>query len=263
MANARIGWIDLSKGFAIICVVLGHALDDGSALSKLIYSFHMPFFFISAGYLLNLGKWGGAENFGKFAAKLFNRLLMPYFIANLSFYPIWFVVCHKLGYWNYFWEWDTIKPIESFMEIFIGDGTNLVLGQLWFLPTLFLAQIILIGLYNRLSGGGAKIFVLAVVIVSCVGLVVKDFVLLPLGLDIALVMQIFLLIGLAVKRFKILERLTPTLCGVLTLILLGVVYFNEPIDFNSRIYRNPLLTLASGVTGTFAHHENFRADDGR
>ena len=243
-------WLDFAKGIAMISVVLGHALDDDSSLSKLIYSFHMPFFFIMAGYLLNLDKWGGAENFKPFAAKLFKRLLVPYYLANILFFPIWFVVCHELGHLNYFWEWCTYKPLNFFTEIFIGDGTNLVLGQLWFLPTLFLTQIILIFLYNHLIKIGAKIFLFAVAIVSCAGFVIKNFFLLPMGLDIAFAMQIFLLAGILIRRHKVLDKMDFKLCGALILILLGVFYFNETIDVNTRIYGNPLLFYAGGLAGT-------------
>ena len=247
---SRMNWLDFAKGIAMISVVLGHALDDDSSLSKLIYSFHMPFFFIMAGYLLNLDKWGGAENFKSFATKLFKRLLVPYYLANILFFPIWFVVCHELGYLNYFWEWCTYKPLNFFTEIFIGDGTNLVLGQLWFLPTLFLTQIILIFLYNHLIKIGAKIFLFAVAIVSCAGFVIKNFFLLPMGLDIAFAMQIFLLAGILIRRHKVLDKMDFKLCGALILILLGVFYFNETIDVNTRIYGNPLLFYAGGLAGT-------------
>lgn len=246
----RITWIDFAKGFAIISVVLGHALDDDFSLCRLIYIFHMPFFFILAGYLLNLDKWGGAKNFKKFLTKLFKRLLVPYYLANILFFPIWFVVCHELGYLNYFWEWCTYKPLNFFTEIFIGDGTNLVLGQLWFLPTLFLTQIILIFLYNHLIKIGAKIFLFAVAIVSCAGFVIKNFFLLPIGLDIAFAMQIFLLAGILIRRHKVLDKMDFKLCGALILILLGVFYFNETIDINTRIYGNPLLFYAGGIAGS-------------
>lgn len=246
----RITWIDFAKGFAIISVVLGHALDDDFSLCKLIYIFHMPFFFILAGYLLNLDKWGGAKNFKNFLTKLFKRLLVPYYLANILFFPIWFVVCHELGYLNYFWEWCTYKPLNFFTEIFIGDGTNLVLGQLWFLPTLFLTQIILIFFYNHLIKIGAKIFLFAVAIVSCVGFVIKNFFLLPIGLDIAFAMQIFLLAGILIRRHKVLDKMDFKLCGALILILLGVFYFNETIDVNTRIYGNPLLFYAGGLAGS-------------
>jgi len=78
----RIGWIDFAKGVAIILMVLGHAVVT-SPLKKFIFVFHMPFFFVMAGFLLNLNKWGGAENFNAFAAKLFKRLLVPYYLAEL------------------------------------------------------------------------------------------------------------------------------------------------------------------------------------
>jgi len=85
---SRMNWLDFAKGIAMISVVLGHALDDDSSLSTLIYIFHMPFFFIMAGYLLNLDKWGGAKNFKNFLTKLFKRLLVPYYLANILFFPI-------------------------------------------------------------------------------------------------------------------------------------------------------------------------------
>jgi len=54
----RIDWVDFAKGFVMILVVLGHAILAGS-LQNFIYVFHMPFFFVMAGFLLNLDRWGG------------------------------------------------------------------------------------------------------------------------------------------------------------------------------------------------------------
>ena len=55
----RIVWVDFAKGSAIILVVLGH-FSEGD-LQKFIFVFHMPFFFVMAGYLLNFNKWGGGR----------------------------------------------------------------------------------------------------------------------------------------------------------------------------------------------------------
>lgn len=55
----RIKWVDFAKGFVIILMVLGHVIIYTSDLCKFIYVFHMPFFFVMAGFLLNLDKWGG------------------------------------------------------------------------------------------------------------------------------------------------------------------------------------------------------------
>ena len=45
--------ISICKGLAIILMVIGHAEAPG-AISAFIYEFHMPLFFITAGYFFNL-----------------------------------------------------------------------------------------------------------------------------------------------------------------------------------------------------------------
>ena len=61
----RITWIDFAKGFAIISVVLGHALDDEFSLCVLIYIFHMPFFFYLGGLSFKFGQVGRRGEFQK------------------------------------------------------------------------------------------------------------------------------------------------------------------------------------------------------
>ena len=61
---------DLLRGFAIVLVVLGHCIQDGSGvgyrsealyfsdrLYQFIYSFHMPLFMMISGYL----SWGSIQ----------------------------------------------------------------------------------------------------------------------------------------------------------------------------------------------------------
>lgn len=132
MKLLRIEWIDFAKGVAIILAVFGHAATYESIAGKFIYTFHMPFFFVTAGFLLNLSKWGGAENFSKFSAKLFKRLFVPYYLAELLWYPIWFVVCHEAGYLKYLWSWNSLSPSQALSAVFTGNGnaSGLILGQL-------------------------------------------------------------------------------------------------------------------------------------
>lgn len=55
----RIAWVDFAKGFIMIAVVFLHASIPDTAVNKFLGSFRMPFFFVMAGFLLNLDKWGG------------------------------------------------------------------------------------------------------------------------------------------------------------------------------------------------------------
>lgn len=245
----RITWLDFAKGVAIILVVLGHVMTKDLPPNEFLAVFRMPFFFVTAGFLLNLDKWGGDKNFRPFAAKLFKRLLVPYYVAELLWYPIWFVVCREGGYLNYLQGWAYIKPFYALTAIFIGNGNDigLILGALWFLPALLCAEIIFIKLYNRLNKIGAEIFTLTVVTAASFGFSLMP---LPMGLDIALAAQIFLLAGVLIRRYNVVERLNPKICGVLTLIVIVAFELNERVSMNSRVYGNAFLFYAGGLAGT-------------
>lgn len=250
--SSRIAWIDFAKGVTIIIVVLGHVIIGRMDLNKFIFVFHMPFFFIMAGYLLNLDKWSGADNYKKFEAKLYNRLLRPYFLAELLWYPIWFVVCHEAGFLKYLWGWCATNPFEAFIMIFIGNGNGkgLILTQLWFLPALFFTEIIFIKLYNRLNAIGAEILTLTVVVASSLGIYFANFFVMPWGVDIALAAQIFILAGVLIRKHNIIERINLQVAFVLSLIIIVAFCFNVRIDMNYRCYGNVLLFYAGGIAGT-------------
>ena len=249
---ARIEWADFAKGVAMILVVIGHVIDFHNILCTFPAAFRMPFFFVIAGFFLNLNKWGSSENFKPFVTKLFNRLIIPYFIANFLWYPIWFFVCHEEGLLGYsFWGWTKVLPVDAFNAILSGNGNNgLVLIQMWFLPALFFAEIIFVVLWNRLNKFGVKIFALAVVIFSCIGLYIKDFVVLYFGIDIALVALIFLLSGIFIRKNNFVERIDLKIFVILTAIVIGVFFFNEHIDMNFRLYGNSILFYAGGIAGS-------------
>ena len=52
MAEKRNTSIAITKGIAIILMVMGHA-EGPSLLTNFIYLFHMPLFFITAGYFFS------------------------------------------------------------------------------------------------------------------------------------------------------------------------------------------------------------------
>lgn len=76
MLQVRKNIYDNMKGIGILLVVLGHVWIAPSFLIKLIYAFHMPMFFIIAGYLFNVEKKKEIE-FSEFAIERFKRLYLP------------------------------------------------------------------------------------------------------------------------------------------------------------------------------------------
>ncbi len=92
MKKERIEWVDLYKGILIFLVVLGHGFQGIASDNSLntvvsfssilnakliIYSFHMPAFFLAAGFFAR--SLYTKTNISYFKIKL-RRLIPPYFI---------------------------------------------------------------------------------------------------------------------------------------------------------------------------------------
>ena len=50
MLKKRLAYMDIAKGIGILAVIAGHM--GNSAVNKLVFSFHMPLFFVIIGYFL-------------------------------------------------------------------------------------------------------------------------------------------------------------------------------------------------------------------
>jgi fucose 4-O-acetylase-like acetyltransferase len=123
--------IDWLKAFAIVLVVLGHAIQfslgpdfDSNLVFRGIYSFHMPLFIFISGYLISPGRRIG------FLWKQFKLLMIPFLIWMViySFYYRRFDL--QIGHWS-------ILP-GYYLEIFKSPGR----GGLWFLWALYLIDVI-------------------------------------------------------------------------------------------------------------------------
>ncbi len=123
--------IDWLKAFAIVLVLVGHAIQyslgpdfDSNIVFRGIYSFHMPLFIFISGYLISPGKKVG------FLWKQFKLLMIPFLVWMVlySFYYRRFDL--QIGHW-------TILP-GYYLDIFKSPGR----GGLWFLWTLYLIDVV-------------------------------------------------------------------------------------------------------------------------
>ena len=78
MGSKRLDWIDIAKGIAIILVIVGHTVPNPSPLRHAIFSFHMPLFFILAGYTFRPKPWR------ELLSGSVSRLLVPYVVLALA-----------------------------------------------------------------------------------------------------------------------------------------------------------------------------------
>lgn len=87
ISKRRIEWIDIVKGIGILLMVIGHA-GVSSQIKVWIYGFHMPLFFILAGYLYSMfdNERYGKLGFAYMLRRKTEAYLIPYmvlFFANL------------------------------------------------------------------------------------------------------------------------------------------------------------------------------------
>ena len=75
----RLVTLDILKGIGIILVVIGHMIGNQLNIRPWIYAFHMPMFFMIAGYCFDKHKY---PDIGKLAWQRMRTLLIPclYFI---------------------------------------------------------------------------------------------------------------------------------------------------------------------------------------
>ena len=52
MKQSRLDYMDLAKGIGILAVILGHVYKN-TVFGTLLYSFHLPLFFLISGYFFH------------------------------------------------------------------------------------------------------------------------------------------------------------------------------------------------------------------
>jgi len=123
----RIKWLDVAKGYAMICVMLGH-LEPGF-IEPFLYSFHLPLFFFLSGYVFSTKR-----NFKDFFLRKCQELLIPYFSVGIIIIAFQRIHGHISGQSPFTLEHLLLNLKDLFVQIRAWD--------LWYLSCLFLVNII-------------------------------------------------------------------------------------------------------------------------
>ena len=135
----RLTGLDMARGIAIIMVVIGHSGFVGTAFNTWISLFHLPTFFLISGALLGL-KQEENRPFSRLAGQKFRGILVPYFWFSLGS-----IVIDMLQVLLGKFTWETVW--EHTFQTITFQGYSV----LWFLPVLFLAELLLILLLKAIK----------------------------------------------------------------------------------------------------------------
>ena len=128
----RLVGLDMARGIAIILVVIGHSGFVSHACNTWISTFHLPLFFILSGILTGIRQEDG-QPLSKLALQKAQSIMVPY--LWFSFGSICLDILQVL-LGNF--TWDMVWEHEA--QTLTLQGYSV----LWFLPVLYLAEIILV-----------------------------------------------------------------------------------------------------------------------
>lgn len=224
---------DIAKGIGIVLVVIGHYLPANApgwyvAFNHFVYHFHMPLFFLIAGFFYERST--RKESYGAFVWNKFQRLMFPYFILS------WAIIGVKIGLDNYL-QVDHPVTLDALYRVFYLPEAGYFL---WFVYVLFLIFCIV-----PFFKPGKRLIILSLIALGiafwntaptycCFNLVCRNL--------------IFFVVGMWTARKVWLERLMNRhlfLWTVLT-ISLSIVYTYLPHGFFTLS-----LTVIMGVTGSY------------
>lgn len=234
--NSRLEYIDISKGLLMVFVILGHIISAFNVsefvyIRRWIYTFHIPAFFMITGYLYNDSKWNSLSS-KAFIIKHFKTLIIPYF-----FLDIFSGVIQMLLFGTNFVNSKGI--IMNTITMHCNSGAN------WFLPTLFIGEIIFYLIEKINKKWIAYIFCMISII--CLFLTIQNhYIILLLRCIVA---YLFIFIGYKLKT--ILNKFNIVVFEVTICITLLSV-FNGEVDTYSFLFgKVPIIFLLSSVCGFY------------
>lgn len=138
--------IDAAKGVAIALVVLGHAKGIPGQFTVLVYSFHVPLFFLLSGWLSHRRN---AQTAAQALSTLGRTLLLPYVFFFFVAYGYW-LLTRQIG--EKALRWGQVPWWEPLGGLLTGIGPQLyVHPALWFLPALFTTALTYFFLARKLQ----------------------------------------------------------------------------------------------------------------
>lgn len=145
MEEQRDNTVTIVKAIGIILMVWGHAMVWGSPVCNVIYTFHMPLFFLMSGYCFKEKYICDAK---QFVVRKLKGIWIPYVAFSLIFLALHNVFTQIYIYdagWTYGWKdfaWHASRIVTRM------SSSEYLLSPFWFLKELFWGNLIFYATYK-------------------------------------------------------------------------------------------------------------------
>lgn len=233
MPKQRLNWLDISKGIAILATIVGHVhLLNWHPVIKIIFSFHMPLFFVAAGYtskpVLDRASF----------SKLFKRIFVPYLALGVC--ACIYYLLHGSSFtteaMRLFWGAGVPATYGPGRPIFL-ENQYFSIGMIWFFPCLFFAKILFSAFLKWTQNWKEWMRAPIILGIGICGYIIGQHYKLPLGMDISLFTLLFMYAGYLFKTYRVMEKPSVT-AGFFGAFLWYLALKSNAIELSARFYRS-------------------------
>lgn len=247
----RVIWVDIAKALAILSIIFSHTLDLDMELRVILFSFHVPLFFILSGYTTTLAK--DKKTFFKRLKKNFKYLIIPA-LAVLLIYSV--ATAFIPGRENYtdVAGFSSIIPnlkytiYDFFFKAYPDSPANVT--AIWFLIALFGAKTIMdfINITVKSEKNWLIFFILGFIGVL-MGVYSRP---IPCFVDMMFVAAMFIEIGIMYRKYeRKIKKYTPILLLVALFYWFSQVMEGVHIEIFTRFYAGYWASILTAIAGSF------------
>lgn len=243
--SKQIAWVNTAKAFGVVLVITGHLLykTHFSLLNQLIYSFHMPMFFVLSGYVFHIIQ---SQKTSTFILKKVRRVLIPAVVFICATIPLYFYVNRQ-------------NPFEllSFLKrLFFIKGQLPYNDPCWFFIVIFEIYVFV---YFLIKISDSLWFKILICLLSFIVITVLYYFglnrFLIFGIDRAILGMGFFLFGHVFRELNCFEKQSIAkdififFCGLALSILFGLI-LNPKVSMYGFGLGNCLFFIISGLAGS-------------
>ncbi len=234
----RLNYLDVSKGIGILLVVLAHIYAFNSEINRellvtWIYSFHMPLFFIISGMLL---KYKNENDVKKVIISRIKGLLISYLFFSLLSIIVKIIIN---GFDKNMVIWDLIY-----------SATGIGIDALWFLPALFIGEILFVLINKIIKNNYVKVLLIVFLFIGST-FISKENGLILLLISRGLIVLGFITIGYLWFELINNKDISISILTILFIIQLITSRLNGFVDLNNLLFNNQLLYIFNSILGSF------------
>ena len=256
--------LDIAKGIGIFCVVLGHC---NMLAVKFVSLFHMPLFFIIAGYFTNLKNSETIVSLLKFCKKRLFLLGGTFIACNLIFLLLHNFFCDINIYTNneLFLQtaeglkWGLIEPFskteimqKSLWTVILARSEQLG-GATWFLRSLLFSSVIFMvcGYLKKFIKLSDNYFYALLLLLSfCATLLLHNLNINVYSIGSTFFALFFIVIGNIINKYS-LNHSSIKMLILSSLVLLLCLPLNYTHSFVNNDYSNIFEYIISGIAGYY------------